>query len=439
MILIGLLIWSLCCRQNLSNFAAVIDGHIALDAAEQEALSRLTEQLGLDPRDLDVSGDLFAPQSAWILDGHVIAIKFSGLPLESLQGFPQFSKLEKLEIKSAKLISLQGLQPKNAISQISIQDSGLQQVDGLDGCLLLRDLNLRNNRIESLESLASLPKLQSLDVAHNLIQEAVGLTAVMSLESLDISDNHLKTLEHIAYLPKLKHLNVARNQLSTLQGLEQLSSINAVFADQNKLQNASALDQLSQLQQLNLNDNQLMNFPVCVSRFENIWWSSNPGYANRLASDFDEHRKALLEKGWSQQLPEAKTNEGDWSLGSVTWSGNRPSSESRLALLESPKKIYLARYKSNPLKTDKRRFGVSGVVVQLSCDTGQVRIYLAQQAIVEDGQTRIAYPYIEANASQDKAMAGQLFNDGLGVWFIIEPVNGPAAGVRYRITPGYTP
>jgi len=438
--LIAVLILLASCHVPPPSFQDVLDGRVNLDAEEIEILNKLLGATGLSAEELDVSGSLGADNSAWILDGHVKRIRLSGVPIQSLEPLRGLPNLDRVVITGGNLDDLNGLAHQPELTWIQIKDSGLKRLDGLEGCTGLQQLLLRHNRIDSLSGLAELPALTDLDLAHNQLQSIDNLAGRAKLTSLDLSDNHLASSLGIHDLPSLTSLNLARNQLVRVEDLERLPALSKLFLDDNQLQDASVLDRLTSLEIVNLNDNQLQRFPAMVSRLENHLWSGNPGYVTRLASDFEEERARLIEYHIQPELPQYSALKGTWSRGGCLWKGKDPYCSATIPELNGGGQVILAKYEIGALSTDPRRYGITGIVVKLSVEQGRARVYLQRESRVtqtEQGpRTEVGYPYIEATPGDPKSMAGQLFNDGRGIWFMIE---GEAKGVHYKLEPGYVP
>lgn len=429
------------CGSRPPTYQDVVQGRIELAEAEKAALSQLCESLGLEPSELDVSGAVGANPSAWVREGQVRWVRLNQIDLNDLSLFQGFPELERIVIGDSRLPSLAGLGRATKLTWLQINRCELQDVHQLNLLTALQHLSLRENAIQTFPDNLDLPDLTSLDLAFNRLERPPQLGGCPKLESLDLSDNRLTSVETLQQLTALTTLNLARNQLENLAGLAELPQLRQLFADDNQLADTSGLDQLPALELVNLNDNQLQRFPNLVTRMETHLWSGNPGYADRLAADFETERERRTTYSLVDELPTREILTGSWSRGLCSWSGLRPRCDLTIPHLDRSGRVFVARYPLGEITTDRRKYGISGVVVQLSVEQGCARIYLQQQSRLnrETEQLESGYAMIEARPGDDKSIAGNLFNDGQGIWFLLEVPEGEASGISYRIEPGYVP
>ncbi len=432
------------CDQHVDGLAAIDSGEIELVAGEREALRTLLQSTGLTDDQFSVRGAVGAANSAIIIDAHVHTMELSDVSLADLSPLAEFTALQRLRFTGGALRSLDGLPQACKLRTLYVASAGLARSDGIASCAELRDLSLPNNALTELPPLQTLPMLQNLDLAGNAIATAGSIVGLPALESLSLADNGLGQCPLIESLPALRRLLLSRNELTDLNGLRDLPALTQLLVDDNRLVDASAVDQFAQLEVLNLNGNHLQQFPLRVAELDPLHWSDNPGYLTKIRADHDERRARLTERGLAEALPASDSSQASWSEGYCQWQGSSPSCRLSFDELSGTRRVYLARWASDPLRSDPRRRGVSGVVARLSVAQGTARVYLNRQAVAErlaeaapTPQVRIGYPYAEASTDDPKAMAGQLFVDGSGVWLLLEAVGGSAAEVTIQIEPGY--
>jgi len=433
------------CGVEEHNFADVQAGAVALLQSDQQALGELLRHLGLSAEQLDVAGQVGAANSVQILDGRVRAITLSEPSLSDLSLLSRLTALESVRIDGGRIDSLQGFESTCQLRQLIVVRTELSTMDGVSNCASLRVLSLFSTAVETVPDLSALTQLQHLDLSDNRIRRIAPIVDMPALENIDLAGNRLDQCPQIRSLPQLTRLVLSRNALQDLSGLGPLHELRELLVDKNRLRDASVVDQFDQLAVLNLSDNELEQFPRMVGDLDPLMWSGNPGYEQRLASDFQTERSQLIDHGFADALP-AVTDRGGWSGGGCSWSGNRPNCLMQMDRLAGVSRKYLARWHGEPLGSDPRRRGISGVVVKLSVQQGSVRVYLSQRARPKsaevDGpaaEADFVFPYVQATVGKPKALAGSLFSDAGGVWLLFEAVDGSAQGVRAEIAPGYVP
>jgi Leucine-rich repeat (LRR) protein len=142
----------------------------------------------------------------------------SEVPLSSLVPLAAAEQLESLNVGTSRLLDLQGLEDKPALTNVTVTDASLTELSPLTDLPRLSYVSLARNRIEDLTPLTSCPALSHLDVSKNAVASLAPVAAMRSLQTLEASGNALTTID--AQLPaSLKVLLLAGNGLSSLEPL----------------------------------------------------------------------------------------------------------------------------------------------------------------------------------------------------------------------------
>ncbi|HME51152.1 MAG TPA: leucine-rich repeat domain-containing protein [Candidatus Lokiarchaeia archaeon] len=132
---------------------------------------------------------------------------------ESLDGFEQFSNLEKLNMIGNHLKSTKGLENLVNLKEIYFSDNQIEKIEGLSNLINLEKLDLENNKIKKLEGLEENINLRQLNMERNFVTRIENLQNLVNLEELNLQNNRIYVIEGMENLAKLNCLKLNKNLL----------------------------------------------------------------------------------------------------------------------------------------------------------------------------------------------------------------------------------
>lgn len=253
-------------------------------------------------------------------------------------------------------------------------------------------LRLSGVTVPDLASAKRLPALEVLWLTGCTVPRLDGLRGHGALRDLSLAGSGLTSLAGLADLPRLEELNLDDNKLRSLAELKDLPALKKVSARNNQLTEPPSL---GAKMAINLDGNPISK-------------AGEPAPTTSAAA------------GSVPELPKLK--------GKTT--GRGPHSVEG-GLLGNPPLTATGVYES---LTGMKPMGIvpvdnadSTVDVELSVETGRVRVYL-------EPQSRKGYLYAEATPGHPARLNGRMIY-GISAFEIpIESMDGTATGLRYRVT-----
>ena len=146
-------------------------------------------------------------------DGHITALRMSGLRLADITPVRALSEVQALWFDANQLAAIPDL---SALTK-------------------LRELNLRHNQITSLGNDSLPPHLAVLDVGHNRLDSLAGIGAARFLGQLYAGNNAITAADALANHPGLQEVDLDGNRLTSLDPLLASASLRRLYARRNPL------------------------------------------------------------------------------------------------------------------------------------------------------------------------------------------------------------
>lgn len=216
---------------------------------------------------LELDGPLGAEQASVV---HALDLRSAGV--ESLEGLECFDELERLNLDHnrirdlaplaglSKLVELKvpynqiaNLTPLATLPQLArlmLDDNQVRDLSALAQLTQLGELSISNNRARDLSPLARLVGLEKLELSRNRILELSPLESLTNLESLGVGSNCIADLKPIASLRKLRNLNVTFNYVASVAPLGAMTQLEYLALSGNRFTGLSALGNLYELRTL---------------------------------------------------------------------------------------------------------------------------------------------------------------------------------------------
>ena len=503
-ILIGLLLTVFmlclgCSTEKSPTFEAVLNGEIVLLADERDAISALLEQAGLEPERLEVVVKESATSFDWIRieNGHVTEGRLRGITVvkpfailgslkklqvagsfSNLNGLGAHPKLRDLEISSAELRDLEGLNHCGALTRLKVEYAQLPELTSLPPLESLEKLALSNVKLRDVAALAGRTSLMELDLSRNVLSDLSGLQNLPRLSQLDLSFNNFENLESLPPLPSLRDLSLGDNPLKSFTGLGANSQLESLDLTRTRISHLEDLGPLQELRRLWLRETSvtqlkpLLDLPnlrwVDVQDAEIEWVP--PAFEERKINVVmnEEMRKSLEAKQWRKSLEEAEEAQpgtfvsklpggsggirgygGQYSWTTGTFNSPRLEGSSHLDTLRGFTHLALVAVDpANPTNGGKGNIDISAT---LKVEEGVVRLYLRYEsnpcalASTLAGQRSFkkepdcepmeGYRYAEASPGSPASVHGRAFVFGSDLVLWLEAVGGTARGVSFTLEP----
>ncbi|XP_048254923.1 leucine-rich repeat and coiled-coil domain-containing protein 1-like [Haliotis rufescens] len=108
-------------------------------------------------------------------------------------------------------------------NELSLIDSGIQDIQDVPLRPHLVVLNLHSNYIQQIHNLSRLQQLRHLDLSSNQITRIEGLEGLVSLRTLNLSCNLIAEVHGLSPLRSLVKINLSYNQIGSVEGFSQLT------------------------------------------------------------------------------------------------------------------------------------------------------------------------------------------------------------------------
>lgn len=254
-------------------------------------------------------------------------------------------------------------------------------------------LRLSGVTVSDLAPARRLPALEALWLTGCTVPRLGGLRGHGALRELSLAGSGLTSLAGLADLPRLEELNLDDNKLRSLAELKDLPALKKVSARNNQLAETPSL---GAKMAINIDGNPISK-------------AGEPAPTTSAAA-----------AGSVPELPKLKgktTGRGPHSVeGGLL--GNPPLTATG---------VYESLTGSKPMGIVPVDNADSTVDVELSVETGRVRVYL-------EPQSRKGYLYAEATPGHPARLNGRMIS-GISAFEIpIESLDGTATGLRYRVT-----
>jgi Leucine-rich repeat (LRR) protein len=186
-------------------------------------------------------------------------------------------QLTILNVMSASLTDLIGLEDQSELVKAWLSDNQLTDISPLEGCSSLLELDLKINEISDITPLAGLTKLTELSIHKNQVTDITALAGLAKLEWLALGANEITSFEPLAALSSLKVLDLSGNHnpdIGVVSGLPNLSSLSLLFCD---LESLPDLSEIQSLELLEFGGNDVSNLsPLTpLESLDEIWADDN--------------------------------------------------------------------------------------------------------------------------------------------------------------------
>ncbi|KAK9156798.1 hypothetical protein Scep_003372 [Stephania cephalantha] len=170
----------------------------------------------------------------------ITVLMLSHRALSDVSCLSEFKNLEKLDLGSNNLCSLEGLSPCVNLKWLSVVQNKLDSLRGIEGLVKLTVLNAGKNKLKSMDEVRSLTSLRALILNDNEISSISGLDQMKELNTLVLSRNPIRDIglsltklksvtklslsecrlqklgSSLKALVNLKEIRLAHNEISTL-------------------------------------------------------------------------------------------------------------------------------------------------------------------------------------------------------------------------------
>jgi len=144
------------------------------------------------------------------------------------------------------------------VTEIQLENNGIQDIKPLEPMTKLIKLNLANNKIKGMNIFTnddSFPNLKWLDVSNNKLTEIPALKCP-KLEYLDLSFNKMeKVNEGWVGHPNIRILKCVDNKYKTLAPFKSMANLEELYMAQNLLTSLTGWESLPRLKKLHLRKN----------------------------------------------------------------------------------------------------------------------------------------------------------------------------------------
>ena len=243
------------------DFSDVIDGDVALAAAETAALQKLLSDAKLDPEriNVDTVNDSSCDTCKGIIieDGHVTLLRLDGKNIHSIATVKALQQLRVLSVKDNQINTVEGLSSLSKLRSLDLSNNRLESLGDLSGCSELAQLNVSDNRLQSLKDVHDLPALSELNLLNNPITSLGGMAALPKLKSLTLDKAKMKDFRGLGKLPMLQVLDVQNAGLESLEGLQGATGLESINVSNNHITSLDKLVALPKLRRIEAHNNHI--------------------------------------------------------------------------------------------------------------------------------------------------------------------------------------
>ncbi len=143
------------------------------------------------------------------------------------------------------------------ITELTLDNNGLENVQPLAGMTGLKFLSLCNNNLAEIKGLDKLESLTALILVGNQISDLSSISAHKSVTELSVADNRITSLMDAGKLTGLTKLDLSGNTLTSLSGISTLSSLQSLTAINCGLTDISAISKLTGLLSVDFSGNKI--------------------------------------------------------------------------------------------------------------------------------------------------------------------------------------
>lgn len=148
---------------------------------------------------------------------------------------------------------------KADFTTLEIHSASLPTLQGLEMCTGLTNLDISHNGIVDLNALSGLTRLEYLGAGSNQIQNVGPLSGLTNLTRLHLDNNPLGNLGPLAPLVNLKALLLYSSGIRDIQALQGLTQLMELNLDNNRIEDIRPLEKLVNLAKLNIADNKIVD------------------------------------------------------------------------------------------------------------------------------------------------------------------------------------
>jgi Leucine-rich repeat (LRR) protein len=219
-------------------FRDVVDGKIAMQSGDRQAVAALLEAAGLTPEQFLVrdTEDGILPTNGVALKGdRVVRIVLSSTRLERSASFASLTELREVRAAHNQLTNVRGFAGLAHLTSLHVENNRITTLDGLAPCASLGSLFAAANQLTSLETIGQIPSLHEIDVHENQIESLRGLSELPRLTWVNASHNRVTDAATLGVPPTLAILFVDDNRLVSIDHLLTIPTLRDVYAQRNQI------------------------------------------------------------------------------------------------------------------------------------------------------------------------------------------------------------
>lgn len=208
--------------------------------------------------------------------------------------------LTSLDLSSFWITSLQGMEYLTALNQLTLNQTGTDDITPLATLHRLEYLYLQTNQIQEIDVVSYMLDLIELDLGDNQITDLSPLVWLQgkNLTTLRLGDNNISEISALRFITSLEILELQNNRITEIEPLHQLTSLKELNLSDNQISDitpiVSDISFIETLEVLNLSNNQL------TDEIDLTWLEKN-GHLRELYLAGNQIRE-LSDLYWSKNL-----------------------------------------------------------------------------------------------------------------------------------------
>lgn len=143
------------------------------------------------------------------------------------------------------------------LTELTAQETNIEDLTGLGHCKDLQNLNLYNNNVSDLTPVSNLNNLTEIHISSNEITDISPLSGLTNLRVVWASYNQISDLTPLSKVTSLEELLLGNNSISNLAPVSDLSNLTELHLDFNDISDLSPLSSLGSLEVLKLTGNKV--------------------------------------------------------------------------------------------------------------------------------------------------------------------------------------
>ncbi|CAL6004811.1 Conserved_hypothetical protein [Hexamita inflata] len=183
------------------------------------------------------------------------------------------SAVTKLTINCCGLNDLTGLQVMTQLTQLNLSLNKISNLSILASLVNLTSLDLGQNNIANISVLSNFKQLRALDLSENLLEDISSLRDLVQMEELDLSYGKLKSISDLVAMVNLKYLNISFNEICSIDSLAKMLNITYLNISRNKIISINVCEKFTKLFDLRTGDSFIQDFePIAKLKYVNKNW-----------------------------------------------------------------------------------------------------------------------------------------------------------------------